>query len=126
MLKFTNNIEKENFQNNVEMWHTNVSVIEIETETGKKQKTWQITDRIGENLTVLPTQNENEYSICGFLQYGKVPFTLGIYSNGDKFEILRAIRNGRNIKSDKLLNSFRYIAKRVHCYIRRPLHEGVD
>lgn len=42
MLKFTNNIEKENFQNNVEMWHTNVSVIEIETETGKKQKTWQI------------------------------------------------------------------------------------
>ena len=116
MWKFINNTTKENFLENIEWSGNKIERIQIPF---KRPKLWQISDRFGNVWEVLFKGDVGEYSISNVCRYpSDKPFTVDIISNGNKVEIHKAIKNRRNIKSDRLLKQFSQIAMMVNCYVQ--------
>lgn len=116
MLKFTNTTSKENFLKEIEWSGKEIKPIEA---YGRDQKLWKIIDRFGNEWNVLFTGSVDEYSIfnvphclCDKL------FRVDIISRGNKIEIHKVTKNGKNIKSDRLLKQFAQLAMMVNCYVQ--------
>lgn len=116
MYKFENKTKKKDFVESIEWSRNIVERIQIPF---KKPKQWRISDRFGNVWTILFKGDNNEYSISNVCKYpSDKPFTVDIISSGNKIEIHKAMKNGRNIKSDRLLKSFSELAMMVNCYIQ--------
>lgn len=114
MYRFTNMTTKENFLKNIE-WSGEV-LKPMETPC-KSQKLWQVSDRFGNVWNILFRGEVDEYSICNVCKYpSDEPFRVDIVSSGNKIEIHRAEKNGRKIKSDRLLKGFSNLAMMLNCY----------
>lgn len=114
MYKFTNITTKENFLKETE-W-SGKKIVTVESPF-KCQKQWQVSDRFGNIWNIRFNGNVNEYSIWNVCKYPTdEPFRVDIVSSGNKVEIHRAEKNGRKIKSDRLLKGFSQLALMVNCY----------
>ena len=114
MYMFINMTTKEKFLKNVE-WSGN-KIEQVEPPC-KRQKLWRVSDKFGNVWNILFRGEVDEYSIYNVCKYPTdEPFRVDIISSGNKIEIHKAEKNGRKIKSDRLLKSFSQLAMMVNCY----------
>lgn len=115
MFKFTNVTTKENFLKKIEWSEEEITPIEA---FGNSQKSWKIIDRFDNEWNILFTGND-EYSIYSVPHHScDELFRVDIVSSGNKIEIHRATKNGKNIKADRLLKQFAQLAIMVNCYVQ--------
>lgn len=114
MLKFQNTTTKENFQSHVdwaEEWIASAPTPHSGT------RSWKIGDRFGNTWGVTFTGNVGEFTVEDTTPEGS-PFKVYLYLSGDKIEIVKALDNGRNIQSDRLLGKYKCLALMVSNYLR--------
>lgn len=116
MFKFKNTTEKEVFENTISFQGLKIKSIKSPYKT---QKQWNITDRFGNEWNVVFSGNVDDfylYSVPHF-QCDK-PFRVDFIMNGNNVEIHRALKNGRNIVSDRLLKQFAQLILMVNCFYK--------
>lgn len=116
LLKIKNVTEKENFENNVSFQDLKIKSVEPPY---KNQKQWNITDRFRNEWNVLFNGNVNEFSIFGVPHFGcdkqfRVDFTM----TENNIEIYRALKDGRNIVSERLLKQFSQVILMVNSFYK--------
>lgn len=114
MLKFQNATTKENFLSRVS-WADEWIASAPTPCSGTRA--WKIGDRFGNAWDVTFTGNVGEFTVEGTTPEGS-PFKVYLYMSGDKIEIIKALDNGRNIQSDRLLGKYKYLALMVSNYLR--------
>ncbi len=116
MIKFENITKKEHFENTIEFQDLKIKPIQA---LYKNQKQWNITDRFGNEWNVVFTGNVNEFYIYSVTHFGcDKPFRVDFIMNGNNIEIHRALKNERNIVSERLLKQFSQIVLIVNCFYK--------
>lgn len=113
MLKFKNTTTKEDFLRSVKCRGQKIEPIEL---SGKIQKAWKISDKFENEWQVYFTKGIEEWSIFNIGRHGEIFFRVDIVLCGSDIEIWRAEKNGKNIKSERLLKQFMQVAIMVSCY----------
>lgn len=116
MYKFENITEKESFENTIEFQCLKIKSIKA---LHDNQKQWNITDRFGNEWNVVFTGNVNEFYLYNVphLSYDK-PFRIDFVMTGNNIEIHKALKNGRNIVSERLLKQFSQLILMVNCFYK--------
>jgi hypothetical protein len=113
MIRFTNRTTKEDFVNGIEWRWQTINPVESD---GNFARSWDVADRFENEWKITFTGKVNEFTISN--DKHTKPFILYLILIGDKVEIHKAIENGRNIKSDRLLRKYTRLADMVSCYHR--------
>lgn len=116
MYKFENKTERESFENTIDFQGLKIKPIQA---LYGNQKQWNITDRFGNEWNVVFTGNVNEFYLYNVphLNYDK-PFRIDFVMTGNNIGIHRALKNGRNIVSEKLLKQFSQLILMVNCFYK--------
>lgn len=116
MYKFENITEKESFENTIDFQCLKIKSIKALHEN---QKQWNITDRFGNEWNVVFSGNVNEFYLYNVphLSYDK-PFRIDFMMTGNNIEIHKALKNGRNIVSERLLKQFSQLILMVNSFYK--------
>ena len=116
MYKFENKTERESFENTIDFQGLKIKPIQA---LYGNQKQWNITDRFGNEWNVVFTGNVNEFYLYNVphLNYDK-PFRIDFVMTGNNIGIHRALKNGRNIVSEKLLKQFSQLILMINCFYK--------
>ena len=116
MFKFKNVTERESFENIINSQDLKINLIR---EPYKTQKQWNIQDRFGNEWNVVFTGNVNEFYLYNVphLSYDK-PFRIDFVMTGNNIEVHKALKNGRNIVSERLLKQFSQLILMINCFYK--------
>lgn len=116
MFKFENTTTKEVFENTINFQRLEIKQIE---DSYKTQKQWNIKDRFGNEWNVVFSGNVDEFYIYNVphFSYDK-PFRVDFTMSGNNIEIHRALKNGRNIVSERLLKQFSQLILMVNSFYK--------
>ena len=104
MIKFKNTTEKEAFKNMIEFQGLKIKPIQALYDN---QKQWN----------VVFTGNVDELYIYNVPHFGcDKPFRVDFIMNGNNVEIHRALKNGRNIVSERLLKQFSQLILMINSF----------
>ena len=116
MFKFENTTEKESFENTIDFQCLKIKSIKA---LHDNQKQWNIIDRFGNEWNVVFSGNVNEFYLYNVPHFGcDKPFRVDFTMSGNKVEIHRALKNGRNIVSEKLLKQFSQLILMINCFYK--------
>lgn len=117
MFKFENTTTKEVFRNTIDFQRLEIKSIES---LNKMQKQWNIKDRFGNEWSVVFfSGNVDEFSIYNVPHFScDKPFRVDFTMNGNYIEIHRALKNGRNIVSERLLKQFSQLILMVNSFYK--------
>jgi hypothetical protein len=114
VIKFKNTTEKESFKNMIEFQGLKIKPIQALYDN---QKQWNITDSFGNEWNVVFTGNVDELYIYNVPHFGcDKPFRVDFIMNGNNVEIHRALKNGRNIVSERLLKQFSQLILMINSF----------
>lgn len=116
MIKFENTMVKESFENTMNFQGLKIKPIQALYDD---QKQWNITDRFGNEWNVVFSGNVNEFYLYNVPHYGcDRPFRVDFCMSKNNIEIHRALKNGKNIVSDRLLKQFSQLILMVSCFYK--------
>lgn len=116
MIKFENTTGKESFENTMNFQGLKIKPIQALYDD---QKQWNITDRFGNEWNVVFSGNVNEFYLYNVPHFGyDKPFRVDFIMNGNNVEIYKALKDGRNIVSDRLLKQFSQLILMVGCFYK--------
>lgn len=116
MFKFENVTTKENFERAINLQRLEINQIEA---LYKARKQWNIKDRFGNEWNVVFSGNVDEFYICNVPHFScDKPFRVDFTMNGNNIEIHRALKNGRNIVSERLLKQFSQLILMVNNFYK--------
>lgn len=116
MYKFENKTERESFENMIDFQGLKIKPIQA---LYGNQKQWNIKDRFGNEWNVVFSGNVDEFYIYNVphFSYDK-PFRVDFTMSGNNIEIHRALKNGRNIVSERLLKQFSQLILMVNSFYK--------
>lgn len=114
MIIYQNVTTKENFQKHIEWANQNIKPIDIQQ---KSIQEWEISDRFGNVWTVSFNGNVGEFLIENKSHF-QTSFVVYLYLSGERIEIVKAVDNGRKIKSDRFLKKYKELALMVSNYFK--------
>lgn len=116
MFKFENTTEKETFENVISFQELKIKLVES---PNKVQKQWNIKDRFGNEWNIAFNGNVDEFSIYNVPHFScDKPFRVDFTMSGNNIEIHRALKNGRNIVSERLLKQFSQLVLMVNSFYK--------
>ncbi len=116
MFKFENVTTKENFERAINLQRLEINQIEA---LYKARKQWNIKDRFGNEWNVVFSGNVDEFYICNVPHFScDKPFRVDFTMSGNNIEIHRALKNGRNIVSERLLKQFSQLILMVNSFYK--------
>lgn len=116
MIKFENTTGKEFFENTMNFQDLKIRPIQPLYDN---QKQWNITDRFGNEWNLVFSGDVNEFYLYNIPHYGcDKPFRGDFCMNENNIEIHRALKNGKNIVSDRLLKQFSQLILMVSCFYK--------
>lgn len=113
-MKITNTTTRESFHAHIDWAEEQIASISTQF---PRMRAWKIHDRFGNEWTVTFTGDVGEFTVEGKAENG-IPFKVYLYLSGDSFEIIKATDGKRNIRSDRLLGKYKYLALMVSNYFR--------
>ena len=116
MIKFENMTEKESFENIMNFQGLKIKPTQALYDD---QKQWNITDRFANEWIVVFSGNVNEFYLYYVPHFGcDKPFRVDFIMNGNNVEIHKALKNGRNITSERLLKQFTQLILMISCFYK--------
>lgn len=116
MFKFENITTKENFERAIKFQRLEINQIEA---LYKARKQWNIKDRFGNEWNVIFSGNVDEFYVCNVPHFScDKPFRVDFTMSGNNIEIHRALKNGRNIVSERLLKQFSQLILMVNSFYK--------